>query len=218
MVATILLIGESKSTIVDPLREQYRVFTVRSGKQGLQMAGAHPPQVIVIDACSMRTSGERICRRLRLALPDARLVHIHPGPVETAHSDADVLLFAPVTQAMLKAQVQQCIQPQIDERLECGPFRMDTAQRILFAHGKQTRLTPMQARLVEMFLRNPGQTMERKTLMEEVWNTKYLGDTRTLDVHIRWIRQIIEEDGSKPRYLKTVRGVGYRLVVPDIAN
>ena len=62
--------------------------------------------------------------------------------------------------------------------------------------------------------RQPGETLDRKMLMENVWDTSYLGDTRTLDVHVRWFRRAIEENPGDPRYLKTVRGVGYRLEVP----
>jgi DNA-binding response OmpR family regulator len=74
---------------------------------------------------------------------------------------------------------------------------------------------PKQALLVETFFRHPGETLARKTLMEKVWNTDYIGDTRTLDVHIRWLRQAIEKDPGSPRYLLTVRGVGYRLEMPE---
>ena len=62
-------------------------------------------------------------------------------------------------------------------------------------------------------MQHPDQTLNRKTLMAQVWETDYLGDTRTLDVHVRWIRKAIESDPGKPRYLKTVRGIGYRLQV-----
>ena len=74
-------------------------------------------------------------------------------------------------------------------------------------------MTPKLVQLVETFFRHPDETLDRKMLMERVWNTSYLGDTRTLDVHVRWIRRAIEANPSKPRYLKTVRGVGYRLEV-----
>jgi DNA-binding response OmpR family regulator len=93
---------------------------------------------------------------------------------------------------------------------------MDVSRRVLVANGQETQLTPKLAVLVEMFLKHPGETLDRKTLMVQVWDTDYLGDTRTLDVHVRWIRQAIEPDPGKPRYLKTIRGVGYRLDIPDL--
>jgi DNA-binding response OmpR family regulator len=77
------------------------------------------------------------------------------------------------------------------------------------------RLTPKQAALLQVFMEHAGQTLKRKFLMEAVWNTDYMGDTRTLDVHVRWLREKIEENPSQPRYLRTVRGVGYRLGAPS---
>ena len=76
------------------------------------------------------------------------------------------------------------------------------------------RLTPRQARLLEVFMQHAGRTLTRKFLMETVWETDYMGDTRTLDVHVRWIRERIEDDPSSPRYLRTVRGIGYRFGIP----
>jgi DNA-binding response OmpR family regulator len=64
---------------------------------------------------------------------------------------------------------------------------------------------------MEVFMQHPDETLDRKTLMTQVWETDYMGDTRTLDVHVRWIRKAIETDPGKPRYLKTVRGIGYCL-------
>jgi len=77
------------------------------------------------------------------------------------------------------------------------------------------KLKPMEARLLAMLLRYPNQTVSRATLMREVWHTEFLGDTRTLDVHISWLRRKIEENPARPRRLVTVRGVGYRLIVDE---
>jgi len=76
--------------------------------------------------------------------------------------------------------------------------------------GEVRKLTPKQCRLLEVFMNNPKKVLSRKFLMQEVWETDYMGDTRTLDVHIRWLREKIEDDPSHPLYLQTVRGVGYR--------
>jgi DNA-binding response OmpR family regulator len=70
-------------------------------------------------------------------------------------------------------------------------------------------LTPKQAQLLEEFVRYPNQVVSRRQLMQNVWRTDYIGDTRTLDVHIRWVREIIEEDPAQPKLLRTVRGKGY---------
>src|SRR5262249_26377608 len=89
------------------------------------------------------------------------------------------------------------------------------SRRVLFVGGQEIQLTPKQALLFEIFMQHPGEVLDRKILMEKVWQTNYLGDTRTLDVHIRWIREAIESNPGKPRYLRTIRGVGYCFEVPE---
>jgi DNA-binding response OmpR family regulator len=79
--------------------------------------------------------------------------------------------------------------------------------------NKEARLTPRLARLLKMLMDHSGEVIERETLFREVWKTEYTEDTRTLDVHISWLRLAIEEDPRAPRFLKTLRGVGYRLDV-----
>lgn len=214
--ARILFIGRIQATqpTVSVLEKRYQVLAASSGKQALALAREHPPQVVVLDAASMRTPGDRICQELRQGLADVPIVHIHPGPKDSAQSRADVLLFIPFTSRRLLNAISRLVKAQDDKIIRYGPLTMNPARRVLIVDGQETHLTPKQALLVETLLRHPGQTLERKTLMEKVWNTDYLGDTRTLDVHIRWLRKAIEADPSKPRYLRTVRGVGYRLEIP----
>jgi len=88
------------------------------------------------------------------------------------------------------------------------------AKRCVSRGNSVRHLTPRQAQLLDVFMRNAGHTLTRKYLMETVWETDYMGDTRTLDVHVRWIRERIEEKPSSPRYLRTVRGVGYHFDIP----
>ncbi len=143
------------------------------------------------------------------------MIHLHPGRKGSASSPADVVLYLPFTARKIANAIERLLhRVSSDSMITCGPFSVNISRRILSANGQDTALTPKLALLVETFLRHPGETLDRKLLMERVWDTSYLGDTRTLDVHIRWIRRAIEENPGKPRYLKTVRGVGYRLEVP----
>jgi DNA-binding winged helix-turn-helix (wHTH) protein len=96
------------------------------------------------------------------------------------------------------------------EVLRVGDIALNLAQKCILRNGREKRLTPKQFKLLEAFMRRPGEVLSRRFLMRHVWQTDYIGDTRTLDVHIRWVRQIIEDDPDKPRYLRTVRGIGYR--------
>ncbi|MBC7810274.1 MAG: response regulator transcription factor [Burkholderiales bacterium] len=215
--ARILVIGRMRSkqeNYVNALKRRYDVVVVPSGRQGAELADANPPHAVVLDAISMRTPGERICRELRDALPVMPIVHLYPGPKGEIHSAADVVLFEPFTSRKLINNIERLLRFGDDKIVACGPFSINLVRRVLVAHGQESQLTPKLARLVEIFLRHPGETLDRKTLMEKVWQTDYLGDTRTLDVHIRWIREAVEAVPGKPEFLKTVRGVGYRLEIP----
>lgn len=97
-----------------------------------------------------------------------------------------------------------------DERLECVDLVLNLSTReVTKGSGEPQHLTPLECRLLETFMRNRGKVLSRKFLMQEVWETPYDGDTRTLEVHVSWLRSKIEDDSSNPRYLHTVRGVGY---------
>lgn len=194
------------------LQRKYRITGVSSGKQALEQLEAALPDAIVLDSASLRTSGLRICKKLKNLYPGVPLIHVTDSAGLAQQSTADVVLADP-TPRRLSNSVGRFLTHREEELLTVGPFTMNVPRRILLAHGSETQLTPKQARLVELFLRHPGQTIDRKTIMARVWETDYMGDTRTLDVHIRWVRQVLE-DADTPRYLKTVRGVGYKLDLP----
>ncbi|MEW6231424.1 MAG: response regulator transcription factor [Chloroflexota bacterium] len=98
--------------------------------------------------------------------------------------------------------------------LRCGRLTLDQDQQIITRDGEPLRLTLKEYRLLSTFMTHSGEVLPRKFLIKEIWETDYMGDTRMLDVHIRWIRQKIEDDPSSPLYLRTVRGVGYRFEAP----
>ncbi len=99
------------------------------------------------------------------------------------------------------------------KRLRAGDLTLDLDARCVVQDGVATHLTFKECALLKIFMNNGGEVVSRKRLMKEVWDTDYLGDTRTLDVHIRWLREKIEDDPSEPALLRTVRGVGYRFEV-----
>jgi len=215
--ARILLIerGRAGASFAEALKKRYDVVTVPSGKQALIAAQAQTPHVVVLDAISMKTSGDRIARQVKNALVHVPLIHLHPGPSADAENPAEAVLIPPFTSRKVINSIER-LRSQVNtaDLLTYGPISVNLSQRILVANGQETQLTPKLAQLVETFLRHPGETLDRKLLMEKVWQTDYMGDTRTLDVHIRWFRRAIEADPGKPRYLITVRGVGYRLELP----
>lgn len=197
------------------LKRKYQVQVAHSGKQGLSMALARPPDVIVLDAASLRTSGHRICARLRAGLKDTPIIHILPEDVPPAESVADVLLSPPFTVRKLINRIERFAVVPETQSLDAGPFTLNLEQQTLVTPWSEKKLTPKLATLIEMFMQNPNTVLERKYIMKKVWNTDYMGDTRTLDVHIRWLRKVLEPNPRSPQYLTTVRGVGYRLVISD---
>jgi DNA-binding response OmpR family regulator len=98
--------------------------------------------------------------------------------------------------------------------LQVGELSLDIKTRCVRRGESVHRLTPKQTKLLQVFMCYPERTLTRRFLMETIWDTEYMGDTRTLDVHVRWLRERIEKDPSMPQYLRTVRGVGYRFGVP----
>jgi DNA-binding response OmpR family regulator len=219
--ARVILIGRSQvkgASFPASLKKRYDLVIVPNGKQAETCAHHDKPHVIILDAVSLRTPGDRICRSLRDALPDIPLIHIHPGSATDADSPADAVLFQPFSSRKLINSIERLITLTDDEIITCGPFSLNIPRRTLDTPQQETQLTPKVAFLLEIFMRQPGKTLDRKTLMEKVWQTDYMGDTRTLDVHIRWIRQAIEADPGQPCYLRTVRGVGYCFDVPSNGN
>ena len=204
----ILLVGGGRWA--PTLRRHREVSRALTGRGARSFAGIRFP-VIIIDAASMHTSGVRICRDLRARFPDATLIHIGAGePAATA----DISLRTPLTARRLSGVVARILKADPLNIVSCGPFALNRAARILRAHGRETQLYPKLARLIEVFFSNPNRTLARGEIMRQVWNTDYLGDTRTLNVHIRHARRLLERDPRQPEYLLTVRGTGYRLEVP----
>jgi DNA-binding response OmpR family regulator len=215
---TLLYVGRSgtrANAVFQTLTKHFTVKAAASAREAVTLAASVHPTVIVIDAASMRTPGERICRMVRAAYPQAQAVHILPADSDTT-PDADIVLKQPLTSRRLLNSLRGLLKKHEDKIVSAGPFTMNVSRRMLTAYGQETQLNPKLATLIELFLRHPNTTIDRETLMQKVWNTSYLGDTRTLDVHIRWAREALENNGTHPRCLKTVRGVGYRLEVDPI--
>jgi DNA-binding response OmpR family regulator len=128
---------------------------------------------------------------------------------------ADLTLERPFNARKLLNRVRKLIPNTASNTLCTGDIIFDVENREVSKGERKMRVTPKQAKLLEALMRNAGQVLSRRYLMKHVWNTDYLGDTRTLDVHIRWVREVIEDDPSRPKYVRTVRGVGYRFEPPS---
>jgi len=217
-----VLLIEKNTSILSSMRpglekKGYIVSAVRSRKKALEQVGADKPDLIVLDATSPRLDGGRTCQALRQKVGEVPIILICKEGNDSGQAEADFRLTAPFTFRKLANRIKRVVQgsEQGGETLQVGGLILNLDRRSVTRGNKKHQLTPKELRLLEVFMRNPGKVLSRKFLMKNVWETDYVGDTRTLDVHVRWIREKIEEDPSSPVYLRTVRGVGYRFEVPE---
>ncbi len=190
----------------------YSVSIVHAAADAIAKANGSSPDVIVIDAASLKTSGARMCRDVRKALTHARiLLIVDRKTVIDGSCGADLTLQHPFTPRKLLNGVSRLMPAKEGMTLQTGPIRFNLSQRKVKCGSREEKLTPKQARLLEVLMRHTGEVVSRKMLIKQVWETDYTGDTRTLDVHVSWLRNLIEPNPLKPKYLKTLRGQGYRL-------
>ncbi len=220
MTAKILLIERNRASLPSfapaLLKKGYEVIVHHKVDSALKEAAKSAPDLLIIDAASMRTSGTRMSRKLRDQMDGIGLLLVSPeGSKMDGASGATVTLVQPFTSRKLLNQVARMVPGDEKDLLVAGPIRLNKVQRKVRCFRKEARLTPKEAKLLTMFMKNPGKLLTRKSLIRQVWKTEYMGDTRTLDVHISWLRKAIEPDPKHPKFLKTVRGMGYRLDLPE---
>jgi DNA-binding response OmpR family regulator len=218
--ASILLIESGRASApsyASALEKKGYSVTIKHGvDSAVESARQRLPDLVILDAASMQTSGTRMCRSTRAKLDGVPIILVVPeGAAADTANGANVTLTQPFTMRKLLNRVARMLPG--DERfaLVVGPIQFNLAQRKLRCLGRETRLTPKSAKLLEILMQNPGRLMTRKALIRQVWQTDYTGDTRTLDVHMSWLRSAIEPDPKRPKYLKTIRGMGYRLDIPS---
>lgn len=196
------------------MQRGYAVESVPNGAAALIFFEKQKPRAVIIDAASMRTSGTRICNELRKKSKKLPLLLILPEKnIIDSNDIADQVLVMPFTIQKLLNRLNPYVTANKEKILQAGPIRLDLEQRWVYCRGRRARLTPQLFALMEMFMRHPGVVITREELFTKLWETDYLGDTRSLDVHISWLRQAIEKDPRNPVFLRTERGVGYRLQV-----
>jgi DNA-binding response OmpR family regulator len=193
-------------------RKGFTVETVSSGKAALACLPEADADLIVVNAASMRSSGKRICQSLNDEANGLPILLI-TNPEESSSKDAcaNEILDPPFTIRKLINRILPLLPGEGDDLYRVGPIILDMERKLVRCQAKESRLTPRMAQLLKMLMKKPGEVIEREHLFSVVWKTDYTEDTRTLDVHMSWLRQAIEEDPRKPRYIKTIRGLGYRL-------
>src|SRR3990172_6959978 len=214
---TILIIegrhAEIPSFATELQKKGFNVDTAKSGSDAISHLNKASPDLVVVNAASLRSSGVRICQSLHEKNDKLPIILILDNDSTIAKDTADVVLNLPYTVQKLANRIKPLLPGDGMDMLQAGPIRLDTERRRVRCLGKNAKLTPRLVTLLKILMEHHGEVVERKQLFKEVWETDYTGDTRTLDVHVSWLRRAIQLDPLKPKFLKTIRGVGYRLDV-----
>lgn len=191
----------------------FEVYAAKNGSAAVSRLERLNPSLVVVNAASLRSTGLRICRSIRDKNPKYPIILVLKKEAKVGKDLADAVLVLPFTAQKLANRIKPLLPGDGKNVLHVGPLRLDVEQRRVKCLGKNAKLTPRLVTLLQLLMDKHGEVIERDSLFKKVWDTNYTGDTRTLDVHISWLRRAIELDPLKPKFLKTIRGVGYRLDV-----
>lgn len=216
MKTTTLLVIEGRHAEIpsfasDLQKKGFDVQTAQNGSQAVARLKEVSPSLVVINAASLRSTGLRICQSIREKDPKLPIILILESDNEVSKDAADAVLALPFTVQKLANRIKPLLPGDGKNVLHVGPIRLDLEKRRVRCLGKSTKLTPRLVTLLHLLMDKHGEVVEREPLFKKAWETNYTGDTRTLDVHISWLRRAIELDPDNPKLLKTIRGVGYRL-------
>ncbi len=228
-MSTILLV-EDDPTLSETLRynlerEGYAVINAADGVVGLERARRDQPDMIILDVMLPRLDGFSVCRILRqesevpILILTARQDEI--DRIAGLELGADDYVAKPFSLGELLARVRAIMRRSerrvsvMREVLDAGSLRVDTGSRRAWRGDMELNLSQKEFDLLACLMRNRGMALSRDMLLERVWGYDFLGDSRTVDVHIRWLREKVEPDPGKPIYIHTVRGIGYRFEAPN---
>ena len=220
-----ILVVEDEESYSDPLsyllrREGYEVAVAETGPAALAQFDKNGADLVLLDLMHPGLSGVDVCRQLRqrssvpvimLTAKDSeidKVVGLEIGAddyVTKPYSSRELL-------ARIKAVLRRLSEPEelVPPTLESGPVRMDVERHTVTVSGVATSLPLKEFELLEMLLRNAGRVLTRMQLIDRVWGSDYVGDTKTLDVHVKRLRAKIEPDPANPVHIVTVRGLGYK--------
>lgn len=200
----------------------YEVITASDGHEALKLIEKDHPALIILDIMLPGIDGMEICRALRFKR-ETRDIPVILLTAKTGEIDkvlglemgADDYITKPFSPRELVARVRAVLRrtdkkARSEELIKAGPVVIDVDRHEVFVDGEKKDFTPKEFELLKLLASNPGKVFSREYLLENVWGYDYLGDTRTVDVHIRHLRQKIEKNSEDPKYIKTVRGVGYK--------
>jgi two-component system response regulator RegX3 len=221
-----VLVVEDEESFVDALtigldREGFDVTIARDGLEALTLFGKNQFDVVLLDLMLPKMSGLDVCRSIRNTSSVPIIIVSAKGEevdmVLMLEIGADDYVTKPYRLRELVARIRAVLrrrrgddQEDIDEEIVRGNIRMDIDARRCFVDGDEIKLRKKEFALLRLLLENPGRVLTRDVLIDRVWGNDYVGDTKTLDVHIKRLRTLIEDEPKSPTHITTVRGVGYR--------
>ena len=206
--------AEIPSFAQDLQKKGFDVVSAQNGSEAVSQLKQTNPSLVIVNAPSMRSTGIRICSSIRKKDSKVPIILIVENDQKSVDKElADSILALPFTVQKLVNRIKALMPGDGDNIVSVGPIRLDLENRRVRSLDKNTKLTPRLITLLQILMDKHGEVVEREVLFKKVWETNYTGDTRTLDVHISWLRRAIELDPDNPKFLKTIRGVGYRLDV-----
>lgn len=224
---TQIVLIDDDPLITEPLvraleKDGYETYVTHDGQSGLQMALKRQPDVVVLDVLMPEMNGWDVCRELRRhsSVPILMLTALgdEVDRVLGLELGADDYLTKPFSTRELLARLYALLRRvdldrsyrETKEKLTVGRVTVNLLTRRVFKDGDELSLRYKEFELLSLLMSRSGEVVTRAELFDKVWGTDWLGDTRTLDVHVRWLREKIEDDPGDPRCIQTVRGVGYR--------
>jgi len=228
MVEKVLLVDDEEA-IIESIefalkQEGYDVVKAGDGHEALQKAQLEKPNLIVLDLMLPQISGLEVCRILRREKNEVPIIMLTAKGEEIdrvigLEVGADDYLVKPFSLRELVARIRALLRrskPSDTDSASLDIRQYDELVVNLTEHkvsvkGKPVELSPKEFKILSMLMSSPNKVFSREDLLEQVWGLDFYGDTKTVDVHIRWLREKIESDPSNPKYVQTVRGFGYRL-------
>jgi len=231
-----VLIAEDEESFLDALviglgHEGFKVAVARDGSEALRMFEESPPDLVLLDLMLPKVSGLDVCRSIRAASSVPIIMVTAKGAeidtVVALEVGADDYVTKPYRLRELVARMRAVLRRSNHlaggtdatgagaETIEAGDVRVDTDQRRVYVRGEEISLRRKEFELLHLLVENAGRVLTRDVLIDRIWGSDYIGDTKTLDVHIKRLRSRVEEDPSEPALITTVRGVGYRFVDPS---
>ncbi len=223
-----ILIVEDEESLADSVRynlerEGYAAVVAGDGRTALEQFRSDPPALVILDLMLPQLSGLDVCRAIR-AESDVPIIIVTAKDAEAdkvagLELGADDYVTKPFSVRELISRVRANLRRSrmravavSDDRLVAGGVEMDVVRHEVRVRGEPVGFPPKEFELLEAFLRRCGRLLTREFLIEEIWGADYVGDTKTLDVHVKRLRRKIETDPHRPAHLLTVRGLGYKFV------